>query len=56
MNESKKAIVVKSGREVEVYKLKTGTPTDKHIWCNCKGCTETFTHEELDFTASVKAS
>lgn len=47
--EIKKAIVESDGRKVEVYKLSIGTPTSLHVWCNAKGCTETFTVKELNF-------
>jgi len=49
MNDAKKAKVKGTDRIVEVYKLKTGTPTSKHIWCNCSGCSETFTDDQLEF-------
>jgi len=45
----KKAKVKADGRIIEVYRLTNGTPTEKHIWCNSSGCTETFTENELEF-------
>lgn len=48
-NPSKKVKVKGTDRIVEVYRLTTCTPTDKHIWCNLSGCSETFTESELEF-------
>jgi len=47
--ETKKAKVKEDNRLIEVYKLKEGYPTELHKWCNFKGCTETFTDNELEF-------
>lgn len=47
--EIKKVKVKKDNRVIEVYKLKEGTPTELHKWCNFNGCTETFTDDELIF-------
>lgn len=48
-NPAKKAKVKGTDRIIEVYKLKVGTPTENHIWCNYSGCTETFREDELEF-------
>lgn len=47
--EIKKAKVKGTDRIIEVYKLKEGTPTELHKWCNFSGCKETFTENELEF-------
>ena len=41
------AVVVNDGRRVQVYRLKTGTPTPSHVWCDFKDCKTTFTEKEL---------
>lgn len=49
MSQEAKKAKTKDGRVIEVYKLKNGTPTLDHVWCNLNGCTETFTKNELTF-------
>lgn len=41
------ATVIKTGRKIEVYKLKKGTPTSEHIWCDLSDCETTYTANEL---------
>lgn len=58
---SNPALVVKvksNAEQIQVYKLTTGTPTPKHIWCEYRPdiklidldrASRTFTNEELEF-------
>lgn len=48
-NAELKAKVKATGDVIKVYKLKEGTPTKDHIWCNCSGCTQTYTSQEIEF-------
>lgn len=49
MATKKPATVKATGKKIEVYLLKQGTPTSKHIWCDAEDCKTTYTENELIF-------